>query len=435
MDRRQENPDSQQQADPDSLITAARPTGLRVAGLDGVRGVAVILVVFSHAGVPLFGAGGIEGVTTFFTLSGFLITGLLLKEHRVTGRLDLPAFWGRRALRLLPALFTFVGVTGLFFWVAGWGGRAAVIAWSRPVLLYYGNIAMIEHGQSALGPFRHTWSLAVEEQFYLVWPLVLTPVLMLLCRRRSGWLWLLVGMFALTVMSLGWRLVGGSTGPQGGWVGIAPHTTVFSMTAGAALAVLHERGWRAGRWAGPVAPVVLSAYFWVPEAFPRYAGWVTGPAIYTGLALVLIAGTAGQRRTIFSWRPLRAVGTVSYSWYLWHFPFTLVLVAKMFTVRHLTIALWLGMLVSLLIAALSWRYVERPLQRRFRGRLERVRLAVTPPSVAGDPGSDVDPAPSWETAAVEAHDAGEGRPGSGVAASSDEDPVIDLTAAECRVRR
>ena len=132
------------------------PAGKRVAGLDGVRGLAVLLVVFSHARVPYFGAGGIEGVTAFFTLSGFLITGLLLKEFRVTGRLDLPAFWARRALRLLPALFVFVAVTGLMFWVAGWANRSTLIGWSKPVLLYYSNFALNRH--VALGPFRHTWS-------------------------------------------------------------------------------------------------------------------------------------------------------------------------------------------------------------------------------------------------------------------------------------
>jgi peptidoglycan/LPS O-acetylase OafA/YrhL len=357
--------------------TNGTPGGKRVAGLDGVRGFAVLLVVLSHDRVPFFGPGGIQGVTTFFTLSGFLITGLLLKEHRVTGRIDLIAFWGRRALRLLPALFAFVGLTSAVFWAAGWGSRASVAAWIKPVLLYYGNIQTILG--RPLGPFRHTWSLAVEEQFYLVWPLLLLPVLVVLRGRRWARVWLFSGMLLLTALSVFWRLHVGLSGPNGSWVRLAPHTTVFSMTAGACLAVIYDRSLRPGRWAAPLSFLGLTAYFWLPDLVPTYAGWVWGPLIYTALALVLIASTAGERRTVFTWRPLRSLGTVSYGWYLWHYPF-MVVAAHQFEERHLTAALWFGMVISLVIAVLSWRYVEQPLQRRYRRRLERVHVSTATPS-------------------------------------------------------
>jgi peptidoglycan/LPS O-acetylase OafA/YrhL len=360
----------------------SRPAARRLAGLDGVRGVAVLLVVLSHAHVPFFGPGGIEGVTTFFTLSGFLITGLLLKEHQVTGRIDLLAFWGRRALRLLPALVMFVAVTSTVFWVVGWGTRAAILTWTKPVLLYYSNLQQLRH--QPLGPFPHTWSLAVEEQFYLVWPLLLVPLLFLLRGRRGARVWLFAGMVVLTALSVGWRLLVGLSGPHGGWVVTAPQTTIFSMTAGACLAVIYEHGWRPGRWAVPVVLAVLSAYFWLPLLVPAYAGWVWGPVLYTMLSLVLIAWSTGERPTPVAWRPLRFLGTVSYGWYLWHFPVTYVLVTGLFKVRHLTAGLWLGIAASLLVAAMSWHYVERPLQRRFRRRLERVQLS-TASGPAGTP--------------------------------------------------
>jgi peptidoglycan/LPS O-acetylase OafA/YrhL len=410
------------------------PAGKRVAGLDGVRGLAVLLVVLSHARVPYFGAGGIEGVTAFFTLSGFLITGLLLKEFRVTGRLDLPAFWARRALRLLPALFVFVGVTGLMFWVAGWAGRSTLIGWSKPVLLYYSNFALNWH--VALGPFRHTWSLGVEEQFYLMWPLLLLPALLLTRRLRSAWVWLLLAMAGATALSLGWRVAVGMGWwgfGKGGWVVVAPQTTIFSMTAGACLAVLHQRGWRPGRWAGPVALLGLSAYFWLPDLAPAYAGWVMGPALYTGVTLVVLACTSGDRTTVFSWRPLRALGTVSYGWYLWHFPFALVLAGHLFKVRHEQTATWLGMITSLVIAAMSWQYVEKPLQRRFRGRLERVRL-TDGVATAGLPAPAPVPAPATAPAADPAADDVQ-VPGPADAPVADQDRVIDLTALERRVPR
>ncbi|HET9656107.1 MAG TPA: acyltransferase [Kineosporiaceae bacterium] len=404
-----------------------RMTGGRLTGLDGVRGLAVLLVVLSHNQVPLFGPGGIEGVTTFFTLSGFLITGLLLKEFRVTGRIDLLAFWGRRALRLLPALFTFVGLVSVVFWATGWGTRASVVAWVKPVLLYYSNFQTI-HGRS-LGPFRHTWSLAVEEQFYLVWPLLLLPLLVLLRGRRRARSWLLWGMSLLTVVSLYWRLRVGLSGPEGFWVRLAPHTTVFSMTAGACLAVVYERTWRPGRWAPAVAFLGLTAYFWLPVLAPRYAGWIWGPLIYTGIALVLLLSTTGTRRTVFNWRPLRSLGTVSYGWYLWHYPFMSV-ATHLFTGSALTVALWSGMVLSLLVAAGSWRYLERPLQRRFRARLERVRLSSAPradaPAVS----------PSARTDAVEEDllDTAAGAVAAPGAAPElpvrEADRVIDLTAAD-----
>lgn len=356
-----------------------------MAGFDGVRGFAVLLVVLSHSKAPFFGPGGIQGVTTFFALSGFLITGLLLKEHRVNGRISLLAFWGRRALRLLPALFAFVAFTSALFWVAGWGTRVSVVAWTKPVLLYYGNIQAILG--RPLGPFRHTWSLAVEEQFYLVWPLLLVPVLTVLRGRRRARLWLFAGMLLLTALSLFWRLHVGLSGPEGYWVRLAPHTTVFSMTAGACLAVIYERGWRPGGWAAPIALLGLTAYFWLPALVPTYAGWVRGPLIYTALALVLIACTAGERRTVFTWRPLRRLGTVSYGWYLWHYPF-MVVAMHSFEGRHLTVALWIGMVTSLLIAAASWRYLEQPLQRRFRRQLERASLSsATQPAVPAPVGA------------------------------------------------
>jgi peptidoglycan/LPS O-acetylase OafA/YrhL len=343
----------------------------RLAGLDGVRGLAVLIVVMSHAQFRFFGPGGIQGVTTFFALSGFLITGLLLKEFRQNGRIDLLSFWGRRALRLLPALFAFVGVTGLVFLVIGWIDRRTLVVVVKPVLLYYGNLHVIAGG--SLGPFQHTWSLAVEEQFYLVWPLLLSAALLLLRGRRRAALWLVVGFLTLTALSVGWRLYAGMVLADR-TVAHAPHTTVFSMTAGAALAVAYQRGWRPGRWAGAGAVLVVSAYFWLPPLIPRYAGWVTGPVIYTLLAIGLVACALGEHRTILSARPLRALGTVSYGWYLWHFPLILMLITRHARVRHLTAALWLAVIGSLVVAALSWRYLEQPLQRRFRRRLERAQL-------------------------------------------------------------
>lgn len=365
----------------------SRAKPARVAGLDGIRGLAVILVVFSHAQIPWFGPGGIEGVTAFFTLSGFLITGLLIKEYRLSGRVDLIAFWLRRALRLLPALFAFVAIAGAIYVVMGWMDLSHFRDLSRAVVLYYSNFYRAFHG--TLGPFSHTWSLAVEEQFYLVWPLLLTPTLVLAGRRRRAGQTVFVLAVLLTLVSVAWRLHPGTT-PGHGAVFMLPHTTIFSMTAGACLAVVYERGWRLEHGALPLSLVGASAYFWFPLLRPQWAGWVIGPIFYTLITLVIIAAVSGTRWTPFALRPLRAIGTVSYGWYLWHYPFVLALMHH--RVAHPTAATWMVILGTLGMAGLSWVYLEKPLQRRFRGRLERARLTAGPVAEAPAEGGGT-PAP------------------------------------------
>jgi hypothetical protein len=160
--------------------------------LDGVRGVAVLAVVLYHAGLPWAG-GGFLGVELFFVLSGFLITSLLLAEWRQTGGIGLRGFWGRRARRLLPALFALLAVVGAYYALAG---PAAAVPGLRgdgiATLRYYANWHQIAAGSSyfaatgPVSPLTHTWSLAIEEQFYAVWPLVVLAALAPLAARRRA---------------------------------------------------------------------------------------------------------------------------------------------------------------------------------------------------------------------------------------------------------
>ena len=132
----------------------------RWGSLDGIRGLAIILVVIAHAFPETFAGGGAPGVSLFFVLSGFLITSLLLGEIETSGRIDLKKFFGRRALRLAPALIVYLSVAAI---AEGWSS-----VW--PSLLYLGNYAQI--AGSDVGVNVHTWSLAVEEHFYLLWPVL-----------------------------------------------------------------------------------------------------------------------------------------------------------------------------------------------------------------------------------------------------------------------
>src|SRR5690606_11661278 len=162
------------------------------ADIEGVRGIAVLLVVLFHAGIPYF-TGGFVGVDVFFVLSGYLITRLLVDEAAATGRIDLVAFYARRARRLLPAAALMIIVTLLFGWLvlapitlrglAASAGTAATY-WSN---LYFALSAGDYFGPDlATNPFLHTWSLAVEEQFYLVWPLLVLFAVWLAKRWRPG---------------------------------------------------------------------------------------------------------------------------------------------------------------------------------------------------------------------------------------------------------
>src|SRR5689334_14764609 len=157
--------------------------------IEGLRGIAILLVVLFHAGVS-FVAGGFVGVDVFFVLSGYFITGLLVREHEENGHIDLTSFWGKRSLKLLPPLVvvllaTLVAVMTLYAPI----DRARIAATARAVALYSGNLefasAGVDYFSSGENPLLHTWSLAVEEQFYFVWPLLFVLLAILWARRAS----------------------------------------------------------------------------------------------------------------------------------------------------------------------------------------------------------------------------------------------------------
>jgi peptidoglycan/LPS O-acetylase OafA/YrhL len=209
-------------------------TGHRNRGLDGLRGIAILLVVASHSRIPLVKFGGTTGVTLFFVLSGYLITTLLLTERERTGTVSLRRFYQRRALRLLPALL-----------VALTGGTILAVAFSAPLvktltaagmcLFYLGNLWPLFHID--IYPFNVLWSLALEEQYYLLWPVLLVAT------RRIKSSWVLSGVLAMTVASLVLRFTGEVTSPAGyDRAYYLPQSGAWAILAGAATALyLHHR--------------------------------------------------------------------------------------------------------------------------------------------------------------------------------------------------
>ena len=336
----------------------------RRPALDGLRGVALAMVVLFHGGVGV--VGGAIGVDVFLVLSGYLITGLLLLEHDRTGRIDLRAFWARRARRLVPAAVVLVAVVALFGGADGLDAGAALGWWSN------WRFALADVGYfDAFGspsPLRHTWSLAVEEQWYVLWP----PLLLLL--QRSGRRLPLTLALALASAGAMWLLASDVDR-----VHMGTDTRAQGLLVGAALAMVLHGGRTFPRAASTAAGLAGAAVLGAIAL--RTPG--TEPWLYRGGHLLVAVASAavvaaairpdGPVRAALALRPLRAVGRVSYGAYLWHWPLFVWLTPAstgldpwpLFAVRVAATAA---------ATVLSWHLVERPL---LDGRpLPRPRLAL-----------------------------------------------------------
>ena len=304
-----------------------------------MRGIAVALVVMYH-GWPDVLPGGAYGVTIFFVLSGYLITQGLIREP-----VDLGRFYARRAARLLPCLL-FVSAASVAF------GGAVADAW--PALGYVSNWRLIAGDQ--LGLMTHTWSLSVEEHFYLAWPLV---ILVIPARFRFS---ATTALLALAAVWRGAMIAGGATFER---VTVGTDTAAVALIAGCLLAVAHAEGRRMGRGrAVPVLLAMLAMAAFIPGETDTFL-W--GGFVIVPLSAVLIeAGTRPVRVLEFSW--LRWLGTVSYGLYLWHHLLT-----------HLGLPMWAGVGLSVAVAALSWRALEVPAMRWASGRLATRPVAVDTP--------------------------------------------------------
>ncbi len=293
---------------------------------------AVVLVVAFHAGIPAI-SGGYIGVDVFYVISGFLITGLLVDEMERTGSIAFAAFYARRARRLLPmALLVLAAVTvGMLFFTPP-VFRPQVRFDAISAALYYSNwqfalesVNYLTFG-AAQNPVLHYWSLSVEEQFYLVWPLLLFAAIRLRRPRSRGGMRIRWGVVlaVVGVSSLAYSLIATPAEPAIAY--FATTTRVWEFAAGAGVALLAPRLVRVPRIAAlaaaaaGLAAVVVSAVVYSPTTeFPGSAAI----APVAGTALVIAAGFAGPLAGIgalLSLRPLRFIGRISYSLYLWHWP-------------------------------------------------------------------------------------------------------------------
>jgi peptidoglycan/LPS O-acetylase OafA/YrhL len=356
--------------------------------LDGLRAFAVGAVMLYHF-EPDWLPGGFLGVDTFFVLSGFLITSLLLDEHARTGGIALGAFWARRARRLLPALMLLL--VAVFI---------AVALWSDPLelsqlrgdglagLFYVFNWRLIATGQSYFelfsdaSPLRHLWSLAIEEQFYLLWPLIV-----LVCLRRSPRRLAIVCVAGIAGSAMAMAVLFEPGDPSRAYFGT--DTRAQSLLVGALLAVATRARYPIGRvwaYAGALA-FAACALWWVTG--DDHAAWLYrgGTVVYALLTATVIAAAllpSAVRRGL-SLPALVAIGKISYGLYLWHWP---VLV---FTTPR-RVGGWLGVervdglaltlvriALTAALAAVSYHLVEMPIRR---GTLRGGRGWIAGPAAA-----------------------------------------------------
>ena len=331
-----------------------------------MRALAVGLVVLNHAGVPWL-SGGYIGVDVFFVISGFLITQLLIDEAGEHSSIDLRNFWARRARRILPMsiLVTLVTViAGLFMLEPGKVRDLSAVGlgalgFCTNIVLFFRTSDYLS-GVTAPSSLRHFWSLAVEEQFYLLWPLVVFGALKY---GKVNWKQWLIGAGALAgVASLITSVLITKGHPGAGYY--LPYSRFWEISAGALLALAGSRfdkipnlARAVGGWIGLVAIITSAVIFSESTVFPGYAALL--PVVAT--VFVLVAGSAKFGPvSLLSLDPMQSLGARSYSLYLWHWPL-LVLIEARFGTPSAWGKAWI-VVAALVLSAISYRVIEQPVR-------------------------------------------------------------------------
>ncbi|MFC7496586.1 MULTISPECIES: acyltransferase family protein [unclassified Nocardioides] len=338
--------------------------------LDGLRFVAVMLVLAFHAGMGSV-SGGFIGVDLFFVLSGFLVTNVILSEVDRTGSFSIGSFYGRRVRRLLPAAVLAITVTCvLAVLVTPEASRLGMVSDARAALLYYSNWQFIADANDYFGdgisgsPFLHYWSLSIEEQYYIVYPLV---VLLVLTKARQSERRLGVLLAALAVVSVALQVIHAASDVN--YAYYASQTRIYQPLAGCVLAIvlreLGRRGVTESRVAGALAAtlgvfgVVLLSSAWI-DVSESNRGLLCTVAAMAAVGGVCLAPLTPVSRML-SWSVPRYLGQISYGTYLWHWP-VILLIGQLFDVRPLVLAL-MATAVATGLAALSFQVFETPIRR------------------------------------------------------------------------
>ncbi|MGC0370652.1 peptidoglycan/LPS O-acetylase OafA/YrhL [Microbacterium sp. SLBN-111] len=340
----------------------------------------MLLVVVNHVfGFPV---GGFIGVDVFFVISGFLITGLLVREYDRNGRISIQDFYVRRAKRILPAAVATLLVTVILAFIVWYRPRALQTLYDAvAALLFASNWHSVRLGTDYLqadappSPVQHFWSLSVEEQFYIFWPLLIIATLAVLVRRLrwNRTVVLLVVLGGVSVATFAWAVLITDRAPEFAYFDTV--SRVWELGAGAVLAVVAPRVRLSVAlastltWAGLL--VIVAGAFLLSATSPFPGPWAIVPV--GGTVLVLTAGCAGFRTTPVLSNPVtQYVGRISYSLYLWHFPL-IVFAHSLFGNSALVNIVSFGFMLA--VSAASYRWIEQPFQRTraTRGRATRGR--------------------------------------------------------------
>ena len=358
-------------------------------GLDGLRAVAVLAVIAFHLGFG-WAPGGLLGVGIFFTLSGYLITDILLSQLARRGHIRLGKFWLARARRLLPALFAMLVI--VVAWVTIFGPaqpqqfRDGVVASALYVSnwqLIFGDVSYFARFAPP-GPLNHLWSLAIEEQFYLVWPFILLLGVKVVrekplpsgVRPRLAVATLLLALVSVVLMAALYRP---SLDPSRVYYGT--DTRAFELLFGAALAMVWPSRKLSPRIAagarntldglGVAGLVAIALMIWQTDQYSAflYRGGFVVLSIATVLVVAALAHPAGRLGPVLGWKPLRWIGVRSYGIYLWHFPVIVLTTPGGVANGAEPLRELLQFAAIVGISALSWKFIEEPVRHGAIGRL------------------------------------------------------------------
>ncbi|NOU71313.1 acyltransferase family protein [Paenibacillus sp. LMG 31458] len=351
-------------------------------GLDGLRALSVMAVIAYHFNFK-WASGGLLGVGVFFVLSGYLITDQLITQWKRNRRLDLKEFWIRRARRLLPAMFTMLAFVAIWLILFDKSRFIALKADFLSAALYFNNWWLIFHKVSYFesfgppSPIGHLWSLAVEEQFYLIWPLVLIILLRIVPQRGKVFLLTLVGA-AASVLAMAMIYVPGMDPSR---VYYGTDTRVFAMLIGAALAIvlpsqnitanISRRSRNFLDLAGGIGLFIIILMIWRTNEYGDYLyyGGLMFFSIISAIVVAVLVHPASRLARLMGYGPLRWIGVRSYSLYIWHYPVIILTSPTIETNSSGIIRIFFQIVASLLLAALSWKYIEEPIRNGLLGKI------------------------------------------------------------------
>jgi len=335
-----------------------------IPGLNGIRGISVLIVILAHMGLSNIIPGGF-GVTVFFFISGFLITRLLIAENETRGRIRLKQFYMRRFIRLYPALLFMVFGTTLAYTLIGWGEPKPLELISA---IFYGTnlyqVAIRLGGNLPFMPWTHLWSLAVEEHFYLIFPAFLVLL-------GGNWARIFRGLIAILALALFWRvfIYLKTALPPEDYIYMMTDTRIDSLVWGCALSImLHIHGaTKRLSWLIGYLPVIASimailASFVLRDESFRFTVRFTlqGAALFILFLNLFFSHKFRWAISVLEWKPLAWLGTISYALYLWHVPIIDMCIRFLGERTH---AYLLALPISIYMAAFSYYIIEK----RFMG--------------------------------------------------------------------